>query len=32
LIIAIYKIPENNSLIGFCKGLIFAWELYNNPE
>ncbi|KYN31985.1 Glutathione synthetase [Trachymyrmex septentrionalis] len=32
LIIAIHKIPENNALIGFCKGLIFAWELYNNSE
>ncbi|XP_018359283.1 PREDICTED: glutathione synthetase-like [Trachymyrmex cornetzi] len=26
------QIPENNALIGFCKGLIFAWELYNNSE
>ncbi|KAL6257037.1 hypothetical protein P5V15_011972 [Pogonomyrmex californicus] len=26
------QIPENNALTGFCKGLIFAWELYNNPE
>lgn len=26
------KIPENNALVGFCKGLIFAWELYNNPK
>lgn len=33
LIIAICcKIPENNALVGFCKGLIFAWELYNNPK
>ncbi|XP_071568213.1 glutathione synthetase [Temnothorax nylanderi] len=26
------QIPENNALIGFCKGLVLAWELYNNPE
>ncbi|XP_018054761.1 PREDICTED: glutathione synthetase-like isoform X2 [Atta colombica] len=26
------RIPENNALIGFCKGLIFAWELYNNSD
>ncbi|KAG5335614.1 GSHB synthetase, partial [Acromyrmex heyeri] len=32
LILIIDKIPENNALIGFCKGLIFAWELYNNSE
>ncbi|XP_012532759.1 glutathione synthetase isoform X2 [Monomorium pharaonis] len=26
------QIPENNALVGFCKGLILAWELYNNLE
>ncbi|KAL0116724.1 hypothetical protein PUN28_009972 [Cardiocondyla obscurior] len=26
------QLPENNAFIGFCKGLIFAWEFYNNPE
>lgn len=29
---ALEQIPENNALTGFCNGLIFAWELYNNPE
>ncbi|XP_011863847.1 PREDICTED: glutathione synthetase-like [Vollenhovia emeryi] len=26
------QIPENNARVGFCKGLIFAWKMYNNPE
>ncbi|GAB1867635.1 Glutathione synthetase [Camponotus japonicus] len=25
-------IPENNAIIGFCEGLVRAWELYNNTE
>lgn len=24
------RIPENNAIIGFCNGLIHAWELYND--
>lgn len=32
LIIIIYKVPENNAIIGFCEGLVRAWELYNNTE
>ncbi|EFN74269.1 Glutathione synthetase [Camponotus floridanus] len=26
------RIPENNAIIGFCEGLVRAWELYNNTE
>lgn len=31
-IIFFCKIPENNSLNGFCNGLVEAWKLYNNKE
>lgn len=24
------QIPENNAIIGFCNGLVHAWELYND--
>ncbi|XP_032691229.1 glutathione synthetase-like [Odontomachus brunneus] len=26
------NIPENNSLTGFCNGLVEAWKIYNNKE